>query len=79
MSLDKKYSKTVSSGGGGKCRVFYSEKFKRYVVEKIVDDKFLRLKKDNITLMKAMMTKYTNNENYLRKTKIFMLLTKVAK
>ena len=79
MSLAKKYSKTVGSGGGGKCRVVYSQKFKRYVVEKTVDDKFLRLKKDNITLMKAMITKYTNNENYLRKTKIFMLLTKVAK
>ena len=79
MSLAKKYSKTVGSGGGGKCRVVYSQKFKRYVVEKTVDDKFLRLKKDNITLMKAMMTKYTNNENYLRKETIFMLLTKVAK
>ena len=79
MSLAKKYSKTVGSGGGGKCRVVYSEKFKRYVVEKTVDDKFLRLKKDNRTRMQTMMTKYTNNENYLRKETIFMLLTKVAK
>jgi serine/threonine protein kinase len=79
MSLAKKYSKTVGSGGGGKCRVVYSEKFKRYVVEKTVDDKFLRLKKDNRTRMQTIMTKYTNNENYLRKETIFMLLTKVAK
>ena len=79
MSLAKKYSKTVGRGGGGKCRVYYSEKFKRYVVEKTLDDKFLRLKKDNRTRMKTMMTQYTNNEISLKKETIFMLLTKVAR
>ena len=41
---NKKYSKTIGQGGGGKCRVYYSEKFKRKVVEKIVDENFLEKK-----------------------------------
>ena len=41
------YSKTLDLGGGGKCRVYYSEKFKRKVVEKTVGDSFLRTKETN--------------------------------
>ena len=79
MSLVKKYAKTVGAGGGGKCRVYYSERFKRYVVEKTVNDRFLRLKKENRTRMKTIMTQYKSNESFLKKEMIFMLLTKVAK
>ena len=80
MNIIKKQNcKTVGLGGGGKCRVYYSEKFKRKVVEKTIDDSFLRLKEGNRTRMKTMMINYTNSELLLKKETIFMLLTKVAK
>ena len=79
MNFGKKYSKTVGLGGGGKCRVYYSEKYKRYVVEKTIDDTFIRLKEGNRTRMKTMMTNYKNNELLLKKETIFMLLLKIAK
>lgn len=79
MSLIKKYSKTIGRGGGGKCQVVYSEKFKRMVVEKTVDDKFLKAKERNKTRMQTQMTKLVSNELFLQKEMIFMLLTKIAK
>ena len=47
MNFAKQYSKTIGAGGCGKCRVYYSPKYKRNVVEKTVDDKFLNYKKGN--------------------------------
>ena len=79
MNIATKYSKTVGLGGCGKCRVYYSEKFKRKVVEKTVDENILISKDKNRTRSKTKITKYTNNENLLKKEMIFMLLTKVAK
>ena len=75
---NRQYSKTVGKGGGGKCRVYYSEKFKRKVVEKTVDDSFLRTKEGNRTRLKTLLKDYTDNETLLKKEMIFMLLTKIA-
>jgi serine/threonine protein kinase len=77
--VKKPNSKTIGSGGGGKCRVYYSEKFKRKVVEKTVGDNFLRTKEENRTRLKTLMTNYKSNEILLGKEMIFMLLTKIAK
>ena len=78
MSLIKKTSKTVGIGGGGKCVVYYSEKFKRLVVEKTVGEKFLRTKEENRTRLKTLITN-ADDEIFLQKEMIFMLLTKIAK
>ena len=80
MNLSKKqYSKTIGTGGCGKCRVYYSTKFKRKVVEKTVDDSFLRMKDKNRTRLKTLLTNYTDNETLLKKEMIFMMLMKIAK
>ena len=42
------YAKTVGVGGGGKCQVYYSPKFKRKVVEKAVGPNFFRTKEANL-------------------------------
>ena len=75
----KQNSKTIGSGGGGKCRVYYSEKYKRKVVVKTVGDNFIRTKEQNRTSLKTILTNYTGNEVLLEKEMIFMLLTKIAK
>jgi hypothetical protein len=47
MSFTKKqYPEIIGAGGGGKCLVYYSEKYKRKVVEKTVGDNFIRTKKE---------------------------------
>ena len=79
MNIIKKQSKTVGSGGGGKCRVYYSEKFKRLVVEKTVNEKFLKVKNKNNSRLKTLLTDYTDSEKLLTKEMIFMILTKIAK
>ena len=73
------YAKTVGSGGFGKCRVYYSEKFKRKVVEKTVGDSFLRTKETNRARLTTLIRNYSHNENMLRKETIFMLFTQVAR
>jgi len=78
MSLAKKTSKTLGLGGGGKCVLYYSEKFKRLVVEKTVGEKFLRTKEENRTRFKTLITN-ANAEIFLQKEMIVMLLTKIAK
>ena len=40
----KQYPIKIGEGGGGKCLVYYSEKYKRKVVEKTVGDNFIRTK-----------------------------------
>ena len=77
--IKKPNSKTIGSGGGGKCRVYYSEKFKRKVVEKTVGDNFLRVREKNRTRLETIMSNYNSNEISLEKEMIFMLLTKIAK
>ena len=79
MNFAKQYSKTIGSGGCGKCRVYYSPKYKRNVIEKTVDDKFLNYKKGNKARTKSMISAHVSNEILLRKEMIFMLLTKIAK
>lgn len=79
MNITKKQSKTLGIGGGGKCVVYYSEKFKRLVVEKTVGDKFLKTKIENRTRLKTLITNNAIDEILLGKEMIFMLLTKIAK
>lgn len=71
------YSKTLDSGGGGKCRVYYSEKFK--IVEKTVGDSCLRTKETNRARLTTLIRNYSHNENMLRKETIFLLFTQVAR
>ena len=79
MSIVKgHYSKTIGFGGGGKCRVYYSEKYKRKVVEKRVDDNFLQAKDTTPTRTKTLITEKSNKEFLLIKESIFMFLTKIA-
>ena len=68
--------KTIGVGGFGKCRVYYSEKFKRKVVEKTVGDNFIRARSATRAHLKTLMS---SNENLLRKETIFMLMMKTAK
>ena len=79
MNFAKQYSKTIGAGGCGKCRVYYSPKYKRNVVEKTVDDKFLNYKEGNKARTKSKISAHVSNEILLRKEMIFMLLTKIAK
>ena len=78
-AFEKKSSKTIGAGGCGKCRVYYSQKFKRKVVEKTVGESFIRTKKNNRTRFQTLMTNTTSSEILLKKESIFMILTKIAK
>ena len=68
--------KTIGVGGFGKCHVYYSERFKRKVVEKKVGNSFIRTRDDN---RNHIMTLMKNNESLLKKESIFMLMMKAAK
>ena len=72
------YAQTVGVGGGGKCRVYYSTKFKRKVVEKTVGPSFLRMKEANSARLTTLINDYSNSELTLKKEMIFMLFTQVA-
>ena len=74
-AFEKKSSKTIGAGGCGKCRVYYSQKFKRKVVEKTVGESFIRTKKNNRTRFQTLMTNTTSSEILLKKESIFMILT----
>ena len=54
------YAKTVGVGGGGKCTVYYSPKFKRKVVEKTVGPNFLRTKEANRARLTTMIRDYSH-------------------
>ena len=75
----KKDGKTIGEGRKGKCRLYYSEKYKRYVVEKTVGDNFIRTKKGSRSRLKTLMDGYSTNRNSLKKETKFMLLMKIAK
>ena len=72
------YAKTVGAGGGGKCRVYYSPKFKRKVVVKTVGDNFIRTKEANRARLTTLINDYSHNENLLKKEYVFMLFTQIA-
>ena len=42
IAPNKQYLKKLCCGEGGKYRVYYSDKFKRVVVEKTVNDTFFK-------------------------------------
>ena len=69
--IDKKFSKTERTEGCGKCRVYYSEKFKRKVVEKTLGKSFIRTKKDNRTQFKTSTT--NNDSEILLRQKIILI------
>ena len=69
--IEKKFSKIEGTGVCGKCRIYYSEKFKRKVVEKIVEESFKRTKKDNPTQSKTLMN--NSNRELLLKEKIILI------
>ena len=71
------YSKTIGVGGGGKCRVYYSAKFKRYVVEKTVDENFFKKKDNNKTRMKTAATASSRDAAFIKEM-IFMMMTQIA-
>lgn len=73
------YHKTVGYGGCGKCRVYYSEKYKRKVIEKEVGTNFLRMRSENTTRLTTLIKDYKSNENLLKKESVMMMLTKIAK
>ena len=73
------YAKTIGIGGGGKCRVYYSEKYRRKVIEKAVGPNFIRTKEANRARLTTLIRNYSNNEDLLRKEMVFMMLTKIAK
>ena len=61
------YAKTVGAGGGGKCRVYYSQRFKRKVVVKTVGHNFIRTKEANRARLTTLINDYSHNENLLKK------------
>lgn len=71
--------KTLASGGFGKIRVYYSEKYKRKVIEKTVGPNFIRTKDNNRTRLTTLLSNYSKNEDILKKESIFLMLTKIAK
>ena len=73
----KKYAKTIGQGGGGTCRVYYSEKFKRKVVEKTVDENFFKRKSNQKTRMKTAATSASTGEAFIKEM-MFMILTQIA-
>ena len=70
------YAKTVGTGGGGKCRVYYSQKYKRKVIEKRVNPDFLKKKSTSLT---SLIKNYQDNEDMLMKESIMMMMTKIGK
>ena len=74
----KNYAKTVGHGAFGKVRVYYSEKFKRKVVEKKVGPNFIRTKDKNRARLTTLISEYSHHEDMLRKESIFMMLTSLA-
>ena len=69
--IEKKFSKAEGNEGCGKCRVYYSEKFKRKVVEKTLGKSFIRTKKDNRTQFKTSTR--NNDSEILLRQKIILI------
>ena len=74
------YPKTVGEGGFGKVRIYYSETFKRRVIEKAVGPNFIKMKEANRTRFTTLISNYSSKtEDSLKKEMAFMLLIKAAK
>ena len=69
-------AKTEGKGGGGKCVVYYSQKYKRKVIEKRVNPDFLKNKRSSLT---TLINDYIVKEDMLKKESIMMMMTKIAK
>jgi len=76
--VKKRHGITIHGGTGGKCRVYYSEKYRRYVVEKTVGSNFIRTKKASRTRLQTLMDGYSSSRSTLKKETKFMLLMKIA-
>ena len=70
---------TRGNGGFGKCRVYYSEKYRRNVIEKVVGPNFIRMRKGNQARLTALLKDYKRNESLLKKESAIMMLTKIMK
>ena len=71
--------KTLGYGGFGKIRVYYSQKYKRKVIEKTVGPNFIRARRATQLRLTKLMKDYSENEDMLFKESIFMLLIKAGK
>ena len=69
---------TVGAGGFGKVRMYYSNKFNRKVVEKIVCPNFLRCKEGNRARLTTFINQYSEFEQMLKKETSFLMLMKTA-
>ena len=78
MNLGQK-AYTIGAGGFGKVRVYYSQQFKRKVVEKIVGPNFIRVRDGNRLRLTTLIQNYHNSELMLKKETAFMYLMKLAK
>ena len=78
MNLGQK-AYTIGAGGFGKVRVYYSQQFKRKVVEKTVGPNFLRVRDANRFRFTTLIQNYRNNELMLKKETAFMWFMKLAK
>jgi len=70
-------AKTIGAGGFGKCRVYYSDKYKRKVIQKAVGPNFIRTKEANRARLTTLIRNYALNEDLLKKEMVFMMLTKL--
>ena len=77
--INNKDFKTLGEGRGGKCRLLYSDKFERLVVEKTPGNEFLRTKNDNRSRLTTLINDYSTNKDSLEKEMVFMTLLKTAK
>ena len=77
MNLGQK-AYTIGAGGFGKVRVYYSQQFKRKVVEKIVGPNFIRVRDGNRLRLTTLIQNYHNSELMLKKETAFMYLMKLA-
>ena len=75
----KNYAKTVGHGAFWKVRAYYSEKFKRKVIEKRVEPNFIRTKDKNRARLTTLINEYSHHEEMLKKESVFMMLTSLAK
>ena len=75
-------AQTIGAGGFGKIRVYYSQQFKRKVIEKTIKPNFFRLRDGNRIRLSTILLNYNNyhiREIDLQKESAFMMLMKLAK
>jgi serine/threonine protein kinase len=75
-------AQTIGAGGFGKIRVYYSQQFKRKVIEKTIKPNFFRLRDENSIRLSTFLlncNNYINIERSLKKESAFMMLMKLVK